>query len=145
MGDPSLPVLESIAHAQARIGDLDAAIKTVNGMSQSGFGKFTRGRTIDQIVDTQLEKGDIAGARRAADLIGDLDSFMGSKPDLLEKIARHQAKNGDPAGVVAWAADQKLPNSKLRALRGMADGIVERIDSQNLQPPGGASTPKPAS
>jgi tetratricopeptide (TPR) repeat protein len=145
MGDPSLPVLESIAHAQARIGELDAAIKTINGMSQSGFGKFTRGRAIDQVVDTQLEKGDIAGARRAADLIGELDSFMGSKADLLEKIAKQQAKNGDAPGVLAWAADQKVPNSRLRALRGMADGIVQRIDSQNPKPPGGAITPKPAS
>src|SRR5262249_24435671 len=71
MGDPSLPVLESLAHAHARIGDLEAAIKTINGMSKSGFGKFTRRRAIDQIVDVQLEKGDVGGARRAADLIGE--------------------------------------------------------------------------
>jgi tetratricopeptide (TPR) repeat protein len=144
MFDPSLPILQTLAHAQARIGDLDAALKTVGEMGQSGFGRFSRGQTIEQIVTTQLEKGDVAGARRAADAIADAESFLGSKADLLEKIAKQQAAKGDAAGVLAWAARERLPKSKLQSLRGMADGIAEGASGAKPKPPATAPAPKPA-
>ncbi len=144
MFDPSLPILQTLAHAHARIGDLEAALKTVSEMGQSGFGRFSRGQAIDQIVATQLEKGDVAGARRAADLIADADSYLGSKANLLEKIAQRQAANGDAAGVLAWAVRERLPKAKLQSLRGMADGVAEAASGANPKPPAAAGAPKPA-
>jgi tetratricopeptide (TPR) repeat protein len=137
--DPSLAVLQALASAEARIGDLDAALKTVAEMGDSAFGKFSRKQAIDQIVTTRLDKADFAGGRRAADLLSDADSFMSSKPDLLEQIARRQARHGDAAGVLAWAGDQKLPKVKLQVLRGMANGIVERLAAEKPTAPPSAS------
>ena len=94
-------------------------------------------------MTTQLEKGDVAGARCAADSIADADSFLGSKADLLEKIARRQAAQGDAAGVLAWAGQQRLPKAKLQSLRGMADGSP-RAPQAKPKPPASAPAPKPA-
>jgi hypothetical protein len=140
--DPSVSVQATLAGALARLGDLDAALKTVSGISQSSFGSFARKQAIEQIVQTRLDKADVAGARRTAELVSDSDAFMNSKPELLEKIAKRQAELGDAAGVLAWAGDQKLPKAKLQALRGLADGIVQRIEAQKPKSPATAATPK---
>jgi hypothetical protein len=142
--DPSVSVLGTLAWAEARIGDLDAAIKSLTGLSQSASGQFARNQAIQQIVATRLEKGDAAGARRAVELLSDAEVFTTEKPDLLEKIAKRQAEQGDAGGVLAWTGEQKLGKAKLQALRGMADGIVERLAAQKSKPPAAASTAKHA-
>ncbi len=142
--DPSLPILNTLAHAQARIGDIDAALNTVAGMNQSTMGKFTRNQCVNQIATTLLAKGDIAGARRAIEAIPDSDPLMSSKAEIVERIAKRQAEQGDATGALAWAGQQQLPDTKLHALRGMADGVVERItkqDSKNSK--GSSATTKP--
>ncbi len=142
--DPSLQVQQTLAEAQARIGELDAALKIVAEMGQSSFGKFARNQAVQEIVTVSLEKGDVASARRATEMIGDSDFFNDSKTDLLEKIAKRQSEQGDAAGVLAWATNQQLPKSKLQALRGMADGIAERATAANPKTPGAAKIPKAA-
>ncbi len=96
--DPMAPVLQTIAQAQARIGDLDGALQTVSRISSSGFGKFARKETIEQIVSTRLDAGDVPGALRAAAVIPDSDTmFLDEKASLLERIAKHQSEKSDPA------------------------------------------------
>ena len=57
--DPMLPVLQTLAQTQARIGDLDAALKTIADMGVSTYATFYRNNTIEQIVATRLEAGDV--------------------------------------------------------------------------------------
>jgi hypothetical protein len=132
--DPMLYVLQVLANAQARIGDLDEAIKTLGTISASGFGKYMRNQTIAQIVGTRLGAGDLVGARRVAELLPDDENPYSSdsteKPALLERIATQQAEKGNPAEVLKWVQNQKSPNYKLRMLRGLALGIAERVAPQ---------------
>jgi hypothetical protein len=83
--------------------------------------------------------------RVTSESIADPNSIMGSQADLLEKIAKKQAEQGDATGVLAWAGGQKLPRSKLHPLRGMADGIVQRVIAGSSKAPASASASKPAS
>jgi len=129
--DPTAPVLETIASAQARIGDLDGAIQTVSQMSRSGFAQFTRKTTVETIVSTRLDSGDVPGALRVAQLIPDSDTmFLDEKARLLERIAQRQSEKSDPAVALEWARKQQVPNTKLQILRGLADGIAERYTSK---------------
>ena len=112
MLDPSLPVLQTSAHAHARIGDVEGAMKTVAGMSQSTMGTFTRDQSVKQIVTTLLEKSDIAGARRTVELIPDSGSFTVSKADVVEQIAKRQAEQGDAAGAHCVGGSTAGPRDK---------------------------------
>ena len=103
-------------------------------------------RTIGQIVAARLAVGDIAGARKAIESIPDSnaittyipaeqdsdrndiipDELTGGRPPLLERVARQQAEQGDPAVVLDWVRKESKPNTQLRMLRGLADGIAAR-------------------
>jgi hypothetical protein len=132
--EPLLPLLQTIATAQAKIGDLETAIKTVTDMGDSPGAKVTRGRGLVEIAEARLEAGDTQGALRAAELGSAEDLHGYSNDPLLEKIAKRQAAAGDAAGVLRWAAKQTAPAAKLQALRGLALGIIERIALQNPKP-----------
>ena len=122
------PVLQVLAKAQAQIGDLDGALKTVGDTNTSAFANFSRYQTAEQIVSARLEAGDIPGALRAADLIPQSDTlFQDKKASLLERIARQQAEKGNPAVILDWAGKQPTPRGKLQLLRGLADGIAARF------------------
>ncbi len=64
---------------------------------------------------------------RALALISEADFYMSSKNTMIEQIAKRQAASGDPAAVLAWIDQEKVPGTKLQALRGLAEGIVERV------------------
>ena len=134
MLDPSLPVLQTSAHAHARIGDVEVAMKTVAGMSQSTMGTFTRDQSVKQIVTTLLEKSDIAGARRTVELIPDSGSFTVSKADVVEQIAKRQAEQGDAAGQrLRGRFNCGSPGQSSHARRGLADGVVQRCTVQGFR------------
>jgi tetratricopeptide (TPR) repeat protein len=132
--EPMLPVLQIIASAQAKIGDLDGAKKTIKDMGDSDTAKWTRNATIAEIAEAQLKAGHTEDAMRAVELIAESDSYASTKNNLLEQIARRQAATGDPAAVLEWVGKQKLPDAKLQALRGLADGLVERIAPKKPKP-----------
>ena len=69
---------------------------------------------------------------------------MGSKAELLEKIAKKQAIQGDAAGALAWAGALRLPKAKLHALRGLADGVVQQVAAGTSTSSGAVGTPKVA-
>jgi tetratricopeptide (TPR) repeat protein len=127
--DPMLPIHKAVAQAQARVGDLDAALKTLGEMGQHSFAHFSRQRAVEQIVTTRLDAGDVPGALRAADVIPQPQSvFQDDRAAMLERIARLQARRHNPAVILDWARKQKTPQSRLRLLRGLADGIADRFD-----------------
>jgi hypothetical protein len=74
--------------------------------------------------------------------------FQDEKVDLLERIARRQARQHDPALVLEWARKQATPRGKLQLLRGLADGLAERfaLEAKTSGPAGppGPAQPKPA-
>jgi hypothetical protein len=143
--DPMLPVLQTLAQCQARIGDLDAALKTVAEMGVSTFAKFSRNNTIEQIVATRLEAGDVPGARRAVESIPDAELMQVSpKANLLERVAKRQAETSHPSSVLEWVGQQKVPDTKLKMLRGLADGIAQRFVSKESKPADAAPPIKPA-
>ncbi len=114
-------------------------------MSGSGFGKFARNNTIEQIVTTRLDAGDVPGARRAVDVIPDSDAmFASEKAKLLERIAKKQAGSGDPSSVLEWVGQQNVPDTKLKMLRGLADGIAERFATKESKRADAAPPSKPA-
>jgi tetratricopeptide (TPR) repeat protein len=144
--DPMAPVLQTIAYGQARTGDLDGALKTVARISSSGFGIFTRRDAAEQIVSARLDAGDVPGAQKAAELIPDSEAMsLDEKAALLERIAKYQSQKSDPGVALDWARKQRVPNAKLRILRGLADGIAERCaaESQPAKPANPADKPKP--
>jgi hypothetical protein len=129
--EPMTPVRRSIALAQARIGDLDAAFKTISEMGQAQFAIFARKELVDQIVAMRLEADDVAGARRAVDLIPPSDiMFQDDKVDLLERIVKRQARREDPAPLLDGARKQTTPRARLQLIRGLAEGIAERFDTK---------------
>jgi tetratricopeptide (TPR) repeat protein len=129
--DPLAFALQTIAQGQARIGDLDGALKTVARISSSGFGKFARRQATEQIVSASLDAGDVPGARKSAEIIPDSESMStDEKAGLLERIAKYQSEKNDPAVVIEWAKKEPIPNTKLQVLRGLADGIAERYASK---------------
>jgi tetratricopeptide (TPR) repeat protein len=147
--DPMAPIRKTIALAQARIGDLDAAFKTISAMGQGSFAVFARKELAEKIVELRIDTADIAGARRAADLIIPADVMLqDDKANLLERIALRQAKEHDPALVLDWARKKATPRARLQVLRGLANGLAERFDpkAEPSKPagPSGQPQPKPA-
>jgi hypothetical protein len=125
--DPMFSVLQVLATAQSRIGDLDESIKTLASISSSGMGKYYRNQGIVQACGSRLEVGDVSGARRIAELHPDDENpYVTEKSSLFERVARLQAEKGDPAGVLEWAEKQKAPGSRLHILGGLAEGIAQR-------------------
>jgi tetratricopeptide (TPR) repeat protein len=141
--DPMFPSLYTIAIAQARIGDFDAALKTVTDMGESNAVSWNRATTLQQIAEARLEAGDFPGALKAAGLISEPDPFNEPKSELLERIAKRQSAQSDPVQVLGWIGQQKASNGKLRAIRGLVSGIIDRALSHDSRPTGTAEPTKP--
>lgn len=158
--DPMLPVQALIAQAQARADDLDGALRTISGMGSSMWTSYYRDEAVGQIIGARLEVGDIDGAHRAAEMLpnphlgapmivppGDHDFgpfenlYQRSRAGLLERVARTQAERGDPAAVLDWARTQE-PTTRLGMLRGLAEGLAERLDPKR-RPAGPANQFRP--
>ena len=134
--DPSLPVLQTIAQTHAEIGDVDAALKVIASFDKSGPAQWIRNAAIENIAQTQVKADDPSGALKTADLLSETGplSVGGNKSKLLEAIAKHQSKAGQGAIVLEWASKQTVPDTKLHALRGLADGIADRVAPKEAKP-----------
>jgi hypothetical protein len=110
------------------------------------WSSYYREQAVSQVVAARLDANDVAGARKAAELLanpaaiggvivagGDLDADSpmdlpgATRGRLLERIARSEAEHGQPADVLVWARGQD-PMTRLHMLRGLAAGITERLD-----------------
>ncbi len=126
--------LTLIAKAQAKIGDVDGAIKTAGLLRV--VDELYRGEPaadcLRSIAWVQVQKNDFDGALKTCEIIADDERpFGSSKRSLLESIAREQSKSGNAKRAFEWAVKQEKPQGKLFALHGMAEGIVQRQQSEN--------------
>jgi hypothetical protein len=109
-------VVQSIAVAQAEIGEVQAALATVEG---HGGGSW-KDECLAAIAKAQAGRGDFAGAISTAKLIYKAASVYAP-------IASAQAKSGDAAGAMGWAT--KLDDAaKAFALVGIKEGEANRRD-----------------
>jgi tetratricopeptide (TPR) repeat protein len=127
--DPTPAAHQTVALAQATVGELDAAFKTIAELRTGQFANFLRKAAVEEVIDIRLEADDIAGARRALELISPSDAmFQDDKADLLERIARRQAARHDAATILDWARKESTPRAKIRLLQGLAEGLADRFD-----------------
>lgn len=133
--DPVVLAHQTVVQAQARIGDLDPALKLIADWARLPNGKFLLENTIEQVVTARLDSGDVAGALRTIELVPEPEGmYADEKAKMLESIAKHQAEHGDPAVILAWTAKQTTPGAKLQILRGLADGIAARFTPKTKDP-----------
>ncbi len=126
--DPVILAHQTVVQAQAKLGDLDPALKMIADWARLPNGKFLQENTIEQIVSARLEAGDIAGALRAVELVPEPEGmYADEKAKMLESIAKQQAEHGDPADILAWTTKQTTPGAKLQILRGLANGVATRF------------------
>jgi len=126
--DPSLNATGEIAQAQARVGRVDEALKTlaeIKGQRMS-WGGFVAAKALREIASARLKADDIKGALKAIGALLEAEMRPSEGYEILERIARRQAEMGDPQTVLSWAKAQRYPDSKLHALRGLAEGIAAR-------------------
>ena len=144
--EPMLPIQKAVAEAQAKVGDLDAALKTFAEMGHSQYAQYMREQAVQEIVKTLLDAGDVQGALRAVGALPEPQSdsmFQDERGDMLERVARQQARRHDPATALEWARKQKTVTAKPKVLRGLADGIAERFEPEKNPAKPGAPPSRP--
>ncbi len=134
--------LKSVAEMKASSGPLANRTITLEHIMAAQYINPTLGH----IVAARLAVDDIDGGRKAIAAMPDTnaivtylpadqdtertdaipDQLTGGRPALQERVARQQAEQGDPAVVLDWVRKESMPNTKLRMLRGLADGIAAR-------------------
>lgn len=127
-------VKQLLAKAEARIGDLDSALRTIGEFGDTSFAIFGRKSVIEEIIGLRLAANDVAGARRA---LGQwpvkFGMFRDDLANLQERIVRQEARQSDPMAVLELARKEPTPRGKLQFLRGLADGIVDRLTAKDAQ------------
>ena len=120
-----------IAQAQARVGKVDEALKIlaeIKGQRVSRGG-FIAAKALREIASARFKADDIKGALKPIGALLSADLRPSEGYEILERIIGRQAEMGDPQTVLSWAKAQRYPDSKLHALRGLAEGITARPTS----------------
>jgi tetratricopeptide (TPR) repeat protein len=124
-------VLGEIAVAQAKIGEYDEALKTLDSARTKDALASPFGDTdeILEIANLRLESGDFDGARAMIESVEkDTAGFkIAALQSSLAAIAQAQAKSGALEKTLAWIEALKSPRVKLRCLAGYGKGIAERL------------------
>jgi beta-lactamase regulating signal transducer with metallopeptidase domain/tetratricopeptide (TPR) repeat protein len=123
-----------IAETQAKLGDFDAALRTLRDRVGDEFSERANG--LNEVVDLQIAAGDLKGALRTTRALK-IDAFRAGVS--AEAVARAQAKAGDAAGVLAWSESLAPPYVQARALVGMIRGLAERKQAERRP----VAAPKP--
>ena len=117
--------LINVAVVQAGIGELPLAVTTVEKIQEpkSWPGAY------DFILRILIEANNWAGARQIADR---LPNDYYSKPDLLKKLVKHQAKADGVKDMRDWCLRQNTAFLQVSCLLGIAEGILERSEIEVL-------------
>jgi tetratricopeptide (TPR) repeat protein len=131
---------ESIAVAQARIGDLDRALKTVDaihyGDPRIGDGELAGSwgggvnDPLEQIARELVQAGDFQGALKTAADARIRNKF---KAEILRLIAEKQASNSDFEGAIKTAAQLSNLQEKANVIRDIAIVQIEKGDRNGGQ------------
>ena len=116
--------LAAAEHALANPPEIDSA----HGVWPEHEKHLSRGR----IATIQAKLGEYDAALETAKALrADL------RGDVLSRIAREQTRAGQVEAAMAWATTLDEPDDRSRAMRGIAEGIVERLDADaGSSPPG---------
>ncbi|HLJ97991.1 MAG TPA: sigma-70 family RNA polymerase sigma factor [Gemmataceae bacterium] len=106
--------LRQIAWQQAKLGDIQEALRTVESIPT----EMERDTALGEIVPARAEAGDVKGALETLQKLKDIDW----KAYALENLVNVQVKAGDEPGALALAADQQSPVLKVHALLGVIMG-----------------------
>jgi len=126
--NPSQSAIGEIAQAQARVGRVDEALKILAEIKVSRGG-FVAAKALREIASARPKADDIKGALKAIGALLEADLRPSEGYEILERIIGRQAEMGDPQTVLSWGKAQRYPDSKLHALRGLAEGITARPTS----------------
>jgi len=121
--------VREIAVAQARLGDLNAALKTAATIPDDWY---VQAWTLHDIAGHQRRKSDVNGALQTASLIKDAQIEYAISADVYREIAAARAASGDVQGAVAWAGKQMQPIVHALTMLGIAEGI---LDGSGVGPP----------
>lgn len=118
--------LQTLASAQAEIGDIAGALKTAS-MIEALWRQDSV--VVSDIAWAQTKAGNVDAAR---DLIETIKDEL-SKAGALEGVAYEQARAGDTGGGLEWAAKERNLIAKMYALLGVAEGILKRLEEEKTQ------------
>lgn len=124
--------LSTIAIAQAKSGDVEAAHKTVSSMLNAvplptSYLTDEHRDALYAIARIEIDAGDFVGAWNSCAMVQEEELMVNQERiRLLASIAAGQAAAGDARGAMKAALAQPSELSKLVALRGMAEGIGRR-------------------
>ena len=118
--DPSTTsrALSIIALAQARLGDIDGAFQSERGLIEEAY----KGLSFPYIIDAQIIHGDLKGALRTANLIGERDSLR--KEFELGRIACAYARIGDIEAATTISNQMDYPILRTSALEAIGKAMV---------------------
>jgi hypothetical protein len=115
-------VFRELAIAQAKLGEIQAALKTAAQITNESVG----GIPLQEIIEAQITAGDLKGALELANRRG--DEYQQGKAPLLIDIAVAQAKSGDFSGAVRTIDTVQYSTttkSKFTAMRAIAEAWVK--------------------
>ena len=125
-------ILEGIARIEVKAGNrveaaktLAAAVPLVMAALEQDKREHRWSSALPDLIEQQAELGDLDGAWDNLGKTSDND-----RTNIVGKAASAQSKAGDMQGALAWAARQISPRDKALALVGIAEGILERVESQ---------------
>jgi tetratricopeptide (TPR) repeat protein len=126
-------ILSEVAIAQAKMGEYDEALRTMNSLPQEDAPAAPFGDTdeILEIAKLRLESGDFEGARVTIESTEkNIAAFrIQDQQQALAAVAQAQAKSGAFEATLAWVETLKSPRSKLRCLAGYGQGVAERLSA----------------
>jgi tetratricopeptide (TPR) repeat protein len=124
--NPRYQSLSELAKTQARVGEIDQALKTLAelGGPSNSFVNYTVGRTLLEVAGERMDADDLAAARKALEASLKANPRPNDEYRSFERICREMTERGAVEEVIAWAKSQGYPDARIHALRGLAEGGI---------------------
>jgi tetratricopeptide (TPR) repeat protein len=125
-------LLEQIAYIQAQAGNYKEAAKTLAEAEPAAIAAQEEAKrnnawtsALPDLIEQQAELGDLDGAWSTLSHLAESD-----RRSIIQDVARARSKTGDTQGTLAWTARQVAPRDKAFALIGVAEGILQRLETE---------------
>jgi hypothetical protein len=123
---------KAVAVIEAAAGELDGALKTIEGLSDD----FKGGYVYPEIIQLLTKQGNLAGAKQvAADLKEDWvlwGSSRSNNRDALRNLAKVSARSEAVQETLVWAKRLLGPYAQPYAMLGVADALLEQHQFENI-------------
>jgi tetratricopeptide (TPR) repeat protein len=157
---PAVMNQSNVPAAQARAGDLEGAMQTIEAIADQGAreralryiaralakagdhrraveiaGRIRsandRGLALQEVSEAQAEAGDRSGALTSVRRAATIDGVLPG--ETLRAIARSLTELGDAREALVWVNDRSTPATRSWGLLGIAEGLLPRVVDPNLQ------------